>query len=40
MTIETVRKPAADATDIVLLMRVGLINRDTEAAAISYGVTV
>lgn len=40
MTIETTRIPQADATDIVLLMRVGLIYRDTDASAISYGVTV
>jgi hypothetical protein len=40
MTIETQRIPQADATDVVLLMRVGLQYRDTDAAAISYGVTV
>jgi hypothetical protein len=39
-TIETQRVPQADATDVVMLMRVGLIYRDTEASAISYGVTV
>lgn len=40
MTFETSRIPQADATDIVMLMRVGLTYRDTDAAAISYGVTV
>ena len=40
MTIETTRIPAADSTEIVALMRFGLINRDTEAAAISYNLTV
>lgn len=32
--------PQADATDLVLLMRCGMVYRDTEASAISYGVTV
>lgn len=40
MTIESTRIPAADSTEIVALMRFGLVNRDTEAAAISYNVTV
>ncbi len=40
MTFETQRIPQADATDIVCLMRVGLKYRDTDAAAISYGVTL
>ncbi|MBI1296670.1 hypothetical protein GC175_17075 [bacterium] len=40
ITFETTRVPSADATEIVALMRVGLINRDNEAAAISYGVTL
>lgn len=40
MTIETTRVPAADATEIVALMRYGLIYRDNEASAISYNVTV
>lgn len=40
MTIETQRIPQADATQIVALMRFGLVQRDTEAAAISYGVTL
>ncbi len=38
MTIETTRVPSADATEIVALMRVGLAQRDTEAAAISYNI--
>jgi len=40
MTLETTRVPAADSTEIVALMRFGLINRDNEATAISYNVTV
>lgn len=32
--------PQADATDLVLLMRCGMVYRDTEASAISYGITV
>lgn len=40
MTIETQRIPQADATQIVALMRFGLTQRDTEASAISYGVTL
>jgi len=40
MTIETTRVPAADSTEIVALMRFGLLNRDTEAAAISYNLTI
>ncbi len=40
MTIETTRIPAADSTEIVALMRFGLVNRDTESAAISYNLTV
>jgi len=40
MTLETTRVPAADSTEIVALMRYGLINRDNEATAISYNVTV
>ncbi len=40
MTIETVRVPSADSTEITALMRVGLINRDTDASAISYNLTV
>lgn len=37
---ETRRIPSADATEVVATMRVGLIYRDTDAAAISYGVSV
>ena len=40
ITVETRREPSADATEIVALMRVGLIQRDTEASAISYNVTL
>lgn len=40
MTMETTRIARADTTEIVALMRLGLTQRDTEAAAISYGVTV
>jgi hypothetical protein len=40
MTIETQRIPEADATQIVALIRFGLTQRDTEASAISYGVTL
>jgi hypothetical protein len=40
MTMETTRIPAADATELVALMRFGMIYRDTEAAAISYNLTV
>jgi HK97 family phage major capsid protein len=40
MTMETQRFPDADTTQIVALARVGLKYRDTEAAAISYGLTV
>ena len=40
MTFETVRVPSADATEITALMRVGLLNRDTDAAAISYNLSV
>lgn len=40
MTIETTRVPAADSTEIVALMRFGMIQRDTEASAISYNLTV
>jgi hypothetical protein len=40
MTIETTRVAAADATEIVALMRFGLTQRDTEASAISYNITV
>lgn len=40
MTLETTRYARADTTEITALMRVGLIQRDTEAAAISYDLTV
>lgn len=40
MTLETTRVPSSDSTEIVALMRVGLVQRDTEASAVSYGVTV
>jgi hypothetical protein len=40
MTFEIERSPRADATSIVCMMRVGMINRDTEASAISYNVTL
>jgi hypothetical protein len=40
MTLETSRIPEADTTQIVALMRFGLVYRDTEASAISYNVVV
>jgi hypothetical protein len=40
MTLEVTRYPEADANQIVCLTRVGLINRDTEASAVSYNITV
>lgn len=40
MNFEIQRVPEADATTIVVNMRVGMINRDNEAAAISYNVTL
>lgn len=40
ITFEMERIPQADATEIVCLMRCGMVYRDTEASAISYGVTV
>lgn len=40
MTIETTRIAAADATEIVAIMRAGFVNRDNEASAISYNLTV
>lgn len=40
MTIETTRIARADTTEIVALARWGLKYRDTEAAAISYGVSL
>lgn len=38
ITFETTRVPSADSTEIVALMRVGMINRDNEASAISYNI--
>ena len=40
LTLETTRIPAADATEIVALIRSSLKNRDNEASAISYNLTV
>jgi HK97 family phage major capsid protein len=40
MTLETTRIPNADTTEIVAWLRCGLIQRDTEASAISYGIVV
>ena len=40
MTMETTRFANSDSNEIVALMRVGLIQRDTEAAAITYNVGV
>lgn len=40
MTLETTRIPRADVTEIVALMRFGLVYRDTQAAALSYGISV
>ena len=40
MTLETTRIPNADATEIVALSRVGMVNRDDEASAISYNLSV
>ena len=40
MTLETTRIPRADVTEIVAIMRFGLVYRDVEAAAISYNITV
>jgi len=40
MTLETTRIARADATEIVALARLGLVQRDTEASAITYNVTV
>ena len=39
MTFEIQREPLSDSTLIVVNMRVGMINRDNEASAISYNVT-
>jgi hypothetical protein len=40
MTLETTRYPRSDSSEIVALMRLGLIQRDTEASAISYNLTL
>ena len=40
MTLESTRYAAADATEIVAIVRFGMIYRDTEASAISYNLTV
>jgi len=40
ITIETTRVPSADSTEIVAMLRVGLVQRDTEASAISYNITL
>lgn len=40
MTLETTRVAAADATEIVAMMRGALTYRDTDASAISYNITV
>lgn len=40
MTMEITRYPRSDSSEIVLLTRVGLVNRDTEASAITYNVGV
>ncbi len=40
MTMEVTRYPRSDSWEITALMRLGLIQRDTEASAISYGLTV
>ena len=39
MNFEIQRVPEADATTIVINMRVGMINRDNEASAVSYNIT-
>ena len=40
MTFEVQRDAISDSTDIVVMMRVGMVNRDSEASAISYNVGV
>jgi hypothetical protein len=40
MTIEITRIANADSNEIVAMMRCGLLQRDTQASAISYNVTV
>jgi len=38
--METERTARSDSNEIVALMTVGLAQRDTEASAISYNITV
>lgn len=38
--LETVRIPRSDVTEITVTLRVGLVYRDTEAAAIGYNITL
>ena len=40
VTLETTRIARADSFELVGLMRAGLVQRDTEAAAVSYNITV
>jgi hypothetical protein len=40
MTTEVERVPRADGWEITTLMRAGLVQRDTEASAITYNLTV
>ncbi|MCK5643814.1 MAG: hypothetical protein KAJ19_23645, partial [Gammaproteobacteria bacterium] len=40
MTMEVTRYPRSDSNEITLLMRLGMAQRDTEASAISYNLTV
>lgn len=40
MTMESTRIARADTTELVAMVRLGLAQRDTEAAAISYNLTV
>ena len=40
MTMEVTRYPRSDSWEIVALMRLGMIQRDTEASAITYNLTV
>ncbi len=40
MTTEIVREPRADGWEITTLIRAGLVQRDTEASAITYGLAV
>jgi hypothetical protein len=40
MTMETTRFAASDTNEIVAMIRCGLIQRDTEACAVTYDITV